>query len=309
MRRVLKRLAETVAVHGGGYRAGHFLRRGRGLILAYHNVVEDSAHQNLGDTSLHLPVERFEQQVELLATDFDVVSLDSLLGSDGGGGRPRVAITFDDAYRGAVTMALPRLAESGLPATVFVVPRFAESGEAFWWDRFERGDYGGDGDRAEVIREQLLTELGGQQARITDRARASGWRERTLPPSLCPASVSELTEASELPGVELGSHSWSHPCLPAVDRVRLQSELSRSFHWLRSRFRSCSPLLSYPYGRVDESVREAAASAGYRAAVTISGGWLPGDARQRPFSLPRLNVPAGLSDDGFALRLAGWLCD
>src|SRR5690606_40922240 len=73
-----------------------------------------------GDTSLHLPLPRFIQQIERVARTHEIVDLETTL--SGPGHRPRAVLTFDDAYRGAVTLALPELRKRGLPATVFVAP-------------------------------------------------------------------------------------------------------------------------------------------------------------------------------------------
>ena len=81
-------------------------------------------------------------------------------------------------------------------------------------------------------------------------------------------------------------------------------ELTRSLEWLTHRFASVVPWLAYPYGLGSPEIGRAAAEAGYRGAFGISGGWLP---RTDPdaFDLPRLNVPAGVSLHGLALRLGG----
>jgi hypothetical protein len=53
-------------------------------------------------------------------------------------------------------------------------------------------------------------------------------------------------------------------------------------------------------------VRLAAARAGYEGALAIDGGWLPAVPPDR-YALPRVNVPPGLSLNGFVLRGAGLL--
>jgi peptidoglycan/xylan/chitin deacetylase (PgdA/CDA1 family) len=55
-----------------------------------------------------------------LAEHRRVVDLDALFEPDPSSGPPRVAITFDDAYRSALEHAVPVLRERGFPATFFV---------------------------------------------------------------------------------------------------------------------------------------------------------------------------------------------
>jgi len=46
-----------------------------------------------------------------------------------------VALTFDDAYRGVLELALPLLERFAAPATVFVATAYAREGARYWWDR------------------------------------------------------------------------------------------------------------------------------------------------------------------------------
>ena len=106
--------------------------------------------------------------------------------------------------------------------------------------------------------------------------------------------------------VSLGSHTWSHPNLTRSSPDELADELGRPLAWLREHFAEASlPAISYPYGLESEAVRAAARDAGYSLGFRVDGGWIPEPAGDR-FALPRLNVPAGLSANGLALRLAGF---
>jgi len=126
---------------------------------------------------------------------------------------------------------------------------------------------------------------------------------KAMPEVFRSASESEL-RAATYPGLTLGSHTWSHPNLARLDGHRLDSELRQSRQWLEQHFGAVFvPWLTYPYGLLSASVLEATLAAGYVGACRIEGGW----ARPKPgqFDLPRLNVPSGLSMDGFALRVSG----
>jgi hypothetical protein len=68
-----------------------------------------------------------------------------------------------------------------------------------------------------------------------------------------------------------------------------------------------APWLAYPYGLASPSVAAAARGAGYTGALAIDGGWWPREVADR-FMLRRWNAPAGISIEGFRLRLGGWLC-
>ena len=275
-------------------------RAGNGvLVLAYHNVIPDAAAL-VGDRALHLPRAAFARQLDFLQRWFDVIPLAALAGPGASAERPCAVITFDDAYRGAVSIGLAELKSRALPATVFVAPGLLND-HTFWWDALASGAYGLDPE----LRGRALGELRGEDAAV--RAWAAG---RALPLSAMPESWRSATEpelrAASYPGLTLGSHTWSHPNLARLDGEQLGRELQHSRQWLEQHFAGAFvPWLTYPYGLSSASVLEAAVAAGYVGAFRIDGGWAR--PRHGRFDLPRLNVPSGLSIEGFALRAAGLL--
>ena len=278
-------------------------RRGRRrglLILAYHNIIPDGVTID-GESSLHLPVARFAGQLDLLRKTHDVVPLDSVLGDrPATGRRPRAVITFDDAYRGAVTRGIEEVVKRGMPATIFVAPAFV-GGRRFWWDVMTPAGASG---LSESFRRQALEECRGADDVVRRWGERLGYRPTQLPDEWACASEDELRAAAAQPGITVASHSWSHPNLCRLGRAELEEELARPAAWLSERFESVLPILSYPYGLSSPAVERVAAAAGYRAGVVIDGGWVSHRPRN-PFALPRLNVPAGLSQTGFLLRTAG----
>ncbi|HEX6052850.1 MAG TPA: polysaccharide deacetylase family protein [Gemmatimonadaceae bacterium] len=305
MRSLIKGVAERALVWSGA--AAWHRRRvsGRVLVLAYHNIVPDG-EPPAGDLANHLPLSRFVTQVDLLEQTHDVIPLEEALlpsSEARGRGRPRVAITFDDAYGGAVEHGIGELVRRGLPATIFVAPAFL-GGHSFWWDALARdGNAGLDPE----VRSRALGELRGEDAAVRAWASANRHDVHDLPPALCAATEDDVLRASRLPGITLGSHTWSHPNLPLLGPEELRSELERPLAWLRERVAKPLPWIAYPYGLHDASVMRAARDAGYVAALGVSGGWLA----QRPtelLSLPRVNIPPGVSSRGFSLRAAGLLC-
>src|SRR5690606_5197725 len=104
-------------------------------------------------------------------------------------------------------------------------------GTTFWWDRLT-GPAGLD----DSLRSECLGRLGGDEARIGDRAAQASWPAADLPPQLRSATEEELRTAAKLPGVTLGAHTWAHPSLPACDDARLRDELVRPLDWLWQRF-------------------------------------------------------------------------
>jgi peptidoglycan/xylan/chitin deacetylase (PgdA/CDA1 family) len=299
-----KTMAERVLLATGLGYVRRAMLTPRVLVLAYHNVVPGGDFP-CGERALHLPRALFERQLDLLLRTHDVVPLEDALSSAAPRSRrPRAVITFDDAYRGAVTVGVDALARRGLPATFFVAPAFVGGG-SFWWDRFSED---ATGTLPPSFRDHALEALRGRNAEVEAWATEAGYRATALPPHAHAATEEELRRAVWHPGIVLASHTWSHPNLAALDAAELEEELTRPLRWLRERCERVVPWLSYPYGISSPAVERAAAKAGYRGGLRVEGGWVR-RRPENPFAIPRLNIPAGLSPAGFALRASGLFCD
>ena len=87
-------------------------------------------------------------------------------------------------------------------------------------------------------------------------------------------------------GVEVGSHTLSHPHLPQLSDDELAAELCDSKRRLEDELGRPCRVLAYPFGDCDDRVRAAARNAGYEVAFG-----LPGDASGRDtFDLVRGGV-------------------
>ena len=244
------------------------LRR-RAIVLAYHNIVPDDRIGG-GDRSLHLARHDFAAQLDLLQHTHDIVPLTELLDADASpASRTRAAITFDDAYREAITVGLPELAHHEIPRTVFVAPGYLDGG-TFWWEELSAPGTGLEPG----VRDVALDALGGDDHAVGEWAAE---RQTAVPFARREArgagGFGEIVAATRTGLVTVGAHTSSHPKLTLVDDAR---------------------------------VARPTAAAGYRAAFAIEGGWVPSPIRE-PFAIARLNVPAGVSARGFAFRSAGVL--
>ena len=78
-------------------------------------------------------------------------------------------------------------------------------------------------------------------------------------------------------GHEIGSHTLTHPHLPALPREQARAEIFDSKKRLEDRFGVPVRHFCYPYGDNDEAVREMVREAGYASAPTVAFGTnLPG---------------------------------
>ena len=301
MRTVLKRVGERFLA--ASPLPGMSLRgkRGRSIVLAYHDVCADS-EAGQGDRSLHLKRSDFAEQLDYLVRHFDVVPVDNAL-REARSSRPRVAITFDDAYRGALTHGVAELRTRTLPATVFVAPDLIGDVSP-WWDQVE----GSASGLPDAFRATALTECRGFSKEVLAAAAGEGLTVAPLRHELRIATEAELASAVAN-GLDVGVHTWSHPNMQLLTDDELSGECRRAFDWLSSRYAGTRKWISYPYGLFDRRVAAACQQTGFEFGFAVSGGWTrtpPAD----PFAIPRVNIPAGISLAGFALRVTGaaeWL--
>ncbi|MDN4174396.1 polysaccharide deacetylase family protein [Nocardioides sp. SOB77] len=165
-----------------------------------------------------------------------------------------VALTFDDGYASVVDTAWPILRERGMATTLFVVSGIL-TGHRFAWDAHEPAHC------------------------LTGRLR--------------PATAEELVAAAE-EGLDIGSHTVSHPWLPALDDDALERELVDSRVVLEELLGRPVRSLAYPTGGWEPRVRAAADRAGYTVGITVDRGLNTG--RVHPLSLRRAFVPSGAAD-------------
>lgn len=296
---LLKRLGERALVGVGFCRFARWANPDRISVVTYHNIVPEGAPR-IGDQSLHLPVDAFSAQMQELARTHEIVPLDSLWADPGRRGRPRAAVTFDDAYSGALGLGIGELARMGLPGTVFVAPGILGRRQ-LWWDRL-----GADPELLARERGRALHELDGDARLVLEQWEPDATEE--LPEYARTGTLPEVLEAAERPGVSLGAHGWSHRNLGALPETEARSELRRSLHWLEEHVSEAMiPWVSYPYGLATPEVQRLAEEVGFDGGFLSGGGGFHRSAgATRRFALPRVNVPRGLSMDGFRIRATGF---
>ena len=159
----------------------------------------------------------------------------------------RFHVTFDDAYRNVASL-LPVFERLGVQATVFACSGYADTG-----------------------RPLAVPELAADAEATPHELATTDWD-----------GLRELAER----GIEIGSHTVTHPHLPQLEVEAIQRELVESRERIEAELRRPCRYLAYPYGESDERVREAARRAGYEAAYSLRA---PGPERDL-FALPRVDL-------------------
>ena len=300
-RALLKDAASRALIAVGAPRVARWARRDSLVVLTYHNIVEHASDAVRGEASLHVDRATFAEHLDLLRETHDVVSLaDVLSGTRSFSDRPRALITFDDAYHGAITIGVAELVRRRMVATFFVTPGLSD-GRTFWWDELA-GGYGGVIPKP--VRHTALVQHHGVEARVREWIGRDALRTgRPADLQRC-ATMRELSTAALAPGITFGAHSWSHPVLAAIDDEMLTDELCRPLAWLRESFDNSLPALAVPYGLSSPRVEAAARQHGYIVVFTGRRGWVPSPI-VAPFTLPRENIAAGITQQAFLLRSSG----
>lgn len=267
-------------------------KRGDRLILSYHNVLPPDSPP-VGDRSLHLSAGRFKAQLRILQQETDVVPLLELLSCSDSSSRLS-AITFDDAYLGALTFGVGLCEQAGIPCTVFVSP--ALLGSQTTWDlNAEKGAW------SDAQRNAFLWQHRGLARTDEELIQLEPCRI---------ATKFELLASASLKGVTIGNHSMRHANLGALSFDGALEELRSAGEWLKIHCSSSIiPVVAYPYGIPPRESAEVLPTLGLRYGLLVDGGWLTSTSHVADAKIPRWNVPAGVSDRGFQMRIRGWLAN
>ena len=118
---------------------------------------------------------------------------------------------------------------------------------------------------------------------ISDRIGGTNeWDAGPVWPLLDRAGVAELAAA----GIEIGSHSATHPHLAGLTARRQAAEVSASRGRLEDLLSAPVPGFAYPYGSMDEAARYAVGAAGYEYACAVEAP----RSLLGPLALPRIYV-------------------
>lgn len=292
-----KQWAKSALLSTGALRlAGEVAAQGI-VILLYHSVFEGpDSHENTLD--MGHSVELFRRQMEILARQYNVVSVEDipqfLLGQKRTPRRP-VAVTFDDGYANNFEVAVPVLNHFEIPATFYVTTGCIDQKQLPWIARIRRAFRTSrqptwrSPDRltmsltTRALREKALVAACEHCARLTGDAQEELIHSIESALGVAPPSEESCRMLSwdQLRGMVrtghvVGSHTVSHPNLAHVGADALKVELEESKRRLEkelgvavSHFAYPNPILT-PHWTLRTVV--AIRRADYRTAVIATAG-------------------------------------
>lgn len=324
MTEMMKQQALKLMHLSGAFDLMRWINRRHAVLLTYHRFSET------GD-SIALRAGAFAAHIEYLVEHYRLVPLSELvprLASAGHASERLAAITIDDGYADAYQIAMPLLKKHGVPATLFVVTGFVDRGCWIWTDKMryllartrvesfsigevsggERFFPGDDGSRAAAAGAvNSWLKLLGDEARERELGRLADELGVDLPAEPPPgyeAITWDQAREMEAAGIEIGSHTVSHPILTNCDPRRVAVEVRESRRRLEEELGHQVDLFCYPNGNYSELVCREVERAGYGIAVTTDDGLISlGDD---PLRLKRVHTQEDLvhfaqSASGFEL--------
>ena len=304
-RNAAKGLVSSLVYHSG--LAGR-LRKSSGLvILMFHKV-------NALDDSLPLtvPPEMFDALIAEIRKHNEIVMLDRDALEDAGKHRGlRFALSFDDGYKDNYDQAFPILRKHDVPATIYVSTDFINGKREFWYEKIIHAikstelreidlsdlGWGIEATGTETDRLGLIYRLNNELKQKTEEERSSvaaeilersGARQSFRASEML--SWDDIREMNNW-GIDIGSHTLSHPILSREPEDRSREEVTASREIIELELGHRITSFAYPNGTRDDfndTVVKQVEDAGYTTACTTIEGINSGSAP--PHLLQRVNI-------------------
>lgn len=277
----------------GGLQLARYLSRRHPKILMYHRIMDTPDGEGITP-------EEFQRHVEIVKENFYPLTLKALMEAFAVGEVPKhaVVITFDDGYSDFGDVAFPILNRYKVPATLFVTTGFVNGDLWLWPDQIK---YALENTN---IKKVFIDELS-KEVKVSDSIKAS-WHQiadycmtinnnrkiefidkifsifNVEKPNLPPDFYKPLSWAGIASmvndGLDVGSHSYSHPIMSKLDESSLKNEIHYSRQQLIDNIGVVPSAFCYPNGLpgdYNSLVIDEVYKAGYEYAVTAFPGKFP----------------------------------
>jgi peptidoglycan/xylan/chitin deacetylase (PgdA/CDA1 family) len=299
MTRALSELAKQLL-----WTTGHYARRLRGdvfpgvAVLGYHGVrADDWSTRTMAFEELHVRARELDEHCRLLREYCHPISLsDWLAALDGGSSLPErpVLVTFDDGYRTVLSLAGPILQRYAIPAVVFACTDPIEQQQLFWHDAVAHA-------RGEAAVASLKSVPFDEWQRVATECQLPAATEDPH----APLSIDELRVLATQPGIEIGSHTATHPILAraslTVQRAQVRQSKARLEAWIEKPVRA----FAYPNGQPEQDYTRDTTQLVHASDFSVAFSTRAGFAtvRESRWEYSRFLMLAGLSAAELAHRL------
>lgn len=262
-------------------------------VLAYHTI-EDA--------------DRFEEHVSYIHRSLMPVSVDEVIAAwTDGAALPRraVLLTFDDGHPSVLDVAEPVLRGYGVPGVAFVVSGLLDTDEPFWWDEVE--SLVRAGGTAQGLRSPSAKGCVRELKRRPNVERLSILSELRQTASNLPRRVGQLRGGDlgrlEASGIEVGNHTWTHPCLNTCRDDEADQEVRTAHLALTESLGHPPRTFAYPDGEWDPRATPVLRELGYQLAFMFDHRL--SDPRSDPLRVSRLRIDSMDSLDRLRIVATG----
>jgi len=303
-------------------------------ILAYHRVLDFTEKDYPYDVELiSATPEQFDWQLSYLTKYFTMVTfadVDDFVVHGKPLPKNSVVMTFDDGFEDFHSNVFPQLKRYGVPATVFITTDAIGQDHSIWFEhvvllikanvgasiRLNNGAFVLDIEKnnqsvskvldylktiPNPLREEALVQLKSQLEHPDIRDEGSS-KSRFNSRMLSWDMVKEMSDW----GVEIGSHTCSHPVLSQLTEPEMFRELNQSKQVIEKQLGIEVKAIAYPVGgptSISTQVFDLAKEIGYRFGLSYIDGVSKNYIDQR-FCLHRIRVERYLSKALFSARLS-----
>jgi len=284
------------------------------FVLAYHRIFsEPDKSYPFNPELISASPEQFDRQLSFLKRYFNIVNFRILSEIEQSGeeiAENTLIITFDDGYFDNWEIMTSIVTDHNVTAAVYVSTDYVEEGKLFWVDRMayqiNKMDDGklmlDDGNIEFTLapdnRQKVRGDLGKILRRVSDNKRLSLLDELENQAAVNvaeeeyklarPLRWNEVDLMSET-GIEIGSHTLSHPFLENMDELTIKKEIIDSKLIIEQKIKKEVTSISYPAGNYNQYVLDAVKEAGYKYGVGYRHG-LEALNKENRLQIPRIHI-------------------
>jgi peptidoglycan/xylan/chitin deacetylase (PgdA/CDA1 family) len=290
------------------------------VILAYHRVLDIGIESEypFDPELVSASPEEFEWQMRFVRANFDVVSFKNV--NDHLEGRAplpsrALVVTFDDGFDDNYHHAFRILKDVGIPATFFVSTGYIGTEQVFWFDWLAHllmkapvgsvqipefalalptsDDVSARRDATNQLLAKIKTLSERRRLEILEGLHALGqtYCDSQVAVQSRPMSWEQVIDMHQ-GGMEIGSHTVTHPILSTMEPESMQWELKQSKAEIEARLKAPVHVIGYPVGTSDAfntAVVEGVQNAGYAMGCSYIAGTNPVDKLDR-FRMRRQHI-------------------
>lgn len=286
------------------------MKKNKATILLFHRVhpVRDVMWDPMDP-------KRFENILKFVKKNYTVLPLLEILDTKPALiKKPLAAITFDDGYKDFIEYSLPIMDRLKIPSSIYVVTDCISKNKPTWtfevdylffntnklqidWTidtSFLPDDFKKDKfiNKQELIAfclkfKQYIKKIPEEKRRILLQDLLRSFNDVTIPADLM-MSWKEVKQIIN-EGVEVGSHTVTHPPLATLSKADLDKELQESKAEFFNNTGINTRVISYPVGSYNQQVKEASLLAGYDFGLAVNHTIYDVNNRDT-FEIPRIEL-------------------